>query len=64
MGAGAELRPGDHFGSGTVSGGCGIEINRWLKPGDVLELEIEKIGILRHRIGPPQPLPPSWVPKR
>ncbi len=58
-----ELRPGDIFGSGTVSGGCGMEINRWLKPGDVVELEIEKIGVLRHRIGHPQPTPASWVPR-
>ena len=58
-----DLRPGDIFGSGTVSGGCGMEIGRWLKPGDVVELEIERIGVLRHRIGRPQPTPASWVPK-
>jgi 2-keto-4-pentenoate hydratase/2-oxohepta-3-ene-1,7-dioic acid hydratase in catechol pathway len=58
-----ELRPGDIFGSGTVSGGCGMEIGRWLQPGDVVELEIEKIGVLRHRIGHPQPTPSSWVPR-
>jgi 2-keto-4-pentenoate hydratase/2-oxohepta-3-ene-1,7-dioic acid hydratase in catechol pathway len=58
-----DLRPGDIFGSGTVSGGCGMEINRWLNPGDVVELEIEKIGVLRHRIGHPQPTPASWVPR-
>ncbi len=58
-----DLRPGDIFGSGTVSGGCGMEIGRWLQPGDAVELEIERIGVLRHRIGPPQPTPASWVPK-
>jgi 2-keto-4-pentenoate hydratase/2-oxohepta-3-ene-1,7-dioic acid hydratase in catechol pathway len=40
-----------------------MEIGRWLQPGDVVELEIEKIGVLRHRIGQPQPIPASWVPR-
>lgn len=44
------LRPGDVIGSGTVGTGCGLELDRWVKPGDVIELEIEKIGILRNRI--------------
>lgn len=44
------LYPGDLLGSGTVGGGCGLELNRWVKPGDVIELEIEKIGILRNRV--------------
>ena len=29
---------------------CGLELGRWLSPGDVVELEIEKIGILRNRV--------------
>lgn len=44
------LYPGEFFGSGTVGGGCGLEINRWLQSGDVVELEIEGIGVLRNRI--------------
>ncbi|MGB3396608.1 MAG: fumarylacetoacetate hydrolase family protein, partial [Nitrospira sp.] len=44
------LYPGDLFGSGTVGGGCGLEIDRYLKPGDVVELEIQPIGILRTTI--------------
>ncbi len=44
------LRAGEFFGSGTVGGGCGLEIDRWLKNGDVVELEVEKIGILRNQI--------------
>lgn len=47
-----EIRPGEFFGSGTVGNGCGLEMNRFLSPGDVVELEIEGIGILRNRIGP------------
>lgn len=42
--------PGDVIGSGTVGGGSGLELDRWLRGGDVVELEIEKIGILRNRV--------------
>ena len=44
------IYPGDVFGSGTVGGGCGLELDRFLKPDDVVELEIQPIGILRTRI--------------
>lgn len=44
------ILPGDVIGSGTVGTGCGLELDRWLKPGDVMELEIEKIGLLRNRV--------------
>lgn len=44
------LHPGEVLGSGTVGGGCGLELNRWLKPGDVVELEVEGIGLLRNRV--------------
>ncbi len=44
------LYPGDILGSGTVGTGCGLELDRWVKPGDVIELEIEKIGILRNTV--------------
>ena len=42
--------PGDLIGSGTVGSGCGLELDRWVQPGDVMELEIEKIGVLRNRV--------------
>ena len=47
------LRPGDILGSGTVGTGCILELGdgRWLQPGDVVELEIEGIGVLRNRVG-------------
>jgi 2-keto-4-pentenoate hydratase/2-oxohepta-3-ene-1,7-dioic acid hydratase in catechol pathway len=45
-----DVYPGDVFGSGTVGGGSGLELDRWLKPGDVVELEVEGIGILRNRV--------------
>lgn len=46
------LYPGDFLGSGTVAGGCGVDHGRWLQPGDLIELEVEGIGILRNRVGP------------
>jgi len=49
------LYPGDFLGSGTVEHGCGMELNRWIRPGDVIELEVEGIGILRNRVGEKPP---------
>jgi fumarylacetoacetate (FAA) hydrolase len=47
-----ELMPGDVIGSGTVGGGCllelGTEVHPWLQPGDEVELEIERLGRLRN----------------
>ena len=53
--ADVHLRPGDLLGSGTVGGGCLLEvreatIGRYLEPGDVVELEVERLGVLRHPI--------------
>jgi fumarylacetoacetate (FAA) hydrolase len=44
--------PGDVLGSGTVGTGCILEHGdgRWLQPGDVVELEVERIGVLRNTI--------------
>ena len=44
------VHAGDLIGSGTVGSGCGLELDRWVQPGDVMELEIEKIGVLRNRV--------------
>lgn len=48
------LYPGDVIGSGTVGTGCLLELTRgegpWLGVGDVVELEIAHIGILRNPI--------------
>src|SRR6266704_2730362 len=49
-----EVHPGEVFGSGTVGTGSilelGTEVHRWLRPGDEVELEIERLGVLRNRI--------------
>ena len=59
---GVELVPGDIIGSGTVGGGCFLEINgtkkrtdknyidRWLKQGDIIKMEIESIGKISNKI--------------
>ena len=44
------LYPGDFIGSGTVPNGCGAELDKWIRPGDVIELEVEGIGILRNQV--------------
>ena len=52
------LYPGEFFGSGTgtvaESGPnrccCGLEMGRFLKAGDTIELEVEKIGSLKNRV--------------
>jgi fumarylacetoacetate (FAA) hydrolase len=59
---GVDLLPGDVIGSGTVGTGCFLELNgtgklsdpdykeQWLQSGDVVELEIEKLGTLTNTI--------------
>src|SRR5256886_5050703 len=46
------LLPGDVLGSGTVGGGSILEHGdgRWLQPGDVVELEVEGLGVLSNRV--------------
>lgn len=51
----ATLYAGDLIGSGTLGRGCllerGLDHDLWLKPGDVVEMEIEQIGTLVNRVG-------------
>ena len=44
------LMPGEFIGSGTVGNGCGLELGWYLEHGDTVELEVEKIGILKNRV--------------
>lgn len=48
---GETLYPGEVFGSGTVGGCCGLELERWIRHGDSVELEIKGIGTLRNTYG-------------
>ncbi|TRW46682.1 fumarylacetoacetate hydrolase family protein [Georgenia yuyongxinii] len=45
------LRAGEVLGSGTAAGGSGLEMDRWLQPGDVIEMDAEGIGTLRNTVG-------------
>ena len=59
---GVDLHPGDVIGSGTVGTGCFLELNgtgklndanyveQWLAVGDVIEMEIGGLGMLRNTI--------------
>lgn len=47
------LYPGEFIGSGTVGNGCGLEQLRYLKANDLVELEVQGIGVLRTRITRP-----------
>ena len=62
---GADLLPGDVIGSGTVGTGCFLELNgtakrnnpdgyeeQWLQLDDVVQLEIEELGVLENTITP------------
>jgi len=51
---------GDFLGSGTVGKGCGWELDRWIQPGDTIELEVEKIGVLKNQIGEKEVNPAAW----
>lgn len=44
------LYPGEIFGLGTIDHGCGFESDTYLSEGDLVELEIERIGVLRNRL--------------
>jgi 2-keto-4-pentenoate hydratase/2-oxohepta-3-ene-1,7-dioic acid hydratase in catechol pathway len=44
------LMPGEFIGSGTVGNGCGVELGWFLEHGDAIELEVEKIGVLKNRV--------------
>jgi fumarylacetoacetate (FAA) hydrolase len=53
--ADVHVRPGELLGSGTVSGGCLLEVKdetlgRWLEPGDEVVLSIDRLGELRSPI--------------
>jgi 2-keto-4-pentenoate hydratase/2-oxohepta-3-ene-1,7-dioic acid hydratase in catechol pathway len=58
---GDAVQPGDVFGSGTVGNGCGLESGVRAKPGDIIELEISGIGLLRQVLG--QKEERGWWPK-
>ncbi len=62
--AGETLYPGEILGSGTVGGGCGNELGRFLKHGDAIELAVSGLGVLRNRIVAPHVPQPPPMPLR
>lgn len=48
---GQRLYPGQVLTSGCFPGGCGFDLDLKFKAGDVVELEIEKLGVLRNVLG-------------
>ncbi|MEK6443913.1 fumarylacetoacetate hydrolase family protein [Pseudonocardia sp. T1-2H] len=49
--------PGEFLAVGTVGGGCGLELDRWIQSGDVLELEASEIGTLRNVVAEKEKTP-------
>ncbi|MGI8406379.1 MAG: fumarylacetoacetate hydrolase family protein [Thermomicrobiales bacterium] len=47
---GEQLVAGEIFGTGTVGNGSGAELGEFLNRGDMIELEVEGLGLLRNRI--------------
>jgi 2-keto-4-pentenoate hydratase/2-oxohepta-3-ene-1,7-dioic acid hydratase in catechol pathway len=45
------LHPGEVLGSGTFAGGSGLEQDRWVQPGDVVEITLVGVGALTNTIG-------------
>lgn len=47
---GKRLHAGDILGSGTVASGCAFELGRFLRDGDEVELQIDRLGSLRNTV--------------
>lgn len=49
------VEPGDVMGTGTVGTGCVLDLgsDAWLEPGDVVALEVERLGVLENRVVAP-----------
>jgi fumarylacetoacetate (FAA) hydrolase len=63
----SRIVPGDVLGSGTVGGGSigeairkGVPGARYLAPGDVVELCVDGLGVLRSTVGPRGPCPDGY----
>jgi 2-keto-4-pentenoate hydratase/2-oxohepta-3-ene-1,7-dioic acid hydratase in catechol pathway len=37
---------------GTIPGCCGLELDRWIRPGQTVQLEIDQIGTLTNTVNP------------
>lgn len=68
---GADLRPGDVFGSGTCGNGCLAELwgrfgrdhRRPLQPGDVVRMRVEGLGEIANRVVAGAPIIAPLIPR-
>lgn len=51
---GETIYPGDVIASGTMDGGCCLELERWIKPGARIEMDAKGIGVLANRVVAPR----------
>ena len=52
---GETVFPGDVMGSGTFHKGCGLDMGRWINPGDTVQLDVPALGVLSNPTGIPDP---------
>lgn len=45
-----DLWPSDVLGSGTFRGGCGLDLDRWLAPGQLDTLRVDGLGELANAV--------------
>ena len=50
-----DLWPTDVIGSGTFGGGCGLDLDRWVQPGQTVVLSVEGLGSLASQVSSPSP---------
>lgn len=59
------LRPGTVIGMGTIPGCCGLDNDMWLRPGEKVTIEFDRLGRLEQSFGVPSALEPSrWRARR
>jgi 2-keto-4-pentenoate hydratase/2-oxohepta-3-ene-1,7-dioic acid hydratase in catechol pathway len=58
------IYPGDILGSGTYYRGCGLDLDRWVNPNDLIELEVEGLGKLANTVGTPKAQKQLKYPKK
>lgn len=54
---GEQLEAGELVSVGCFAGGSGVEIGRWLQPGDHLEIRLEGVGTVQHCLNSLRPTP-------
>lgn len=55
------LHPGEFFGMGPIGSSSSLDLGRWVKPGDLYEVGVGGIGVIRSVVGDPQPRVVGWA---